>query len=67
MEFDILIDYFAKEQKLERLQELKHISEQWSSLMGPKIKGCCPNLLFIACCASMCWNAATSCERENSK
>ena len=42
MEFGILIDYFAKEQKFQRLQDLNHISEQWNSLMGPKIKAVPP-------------------------
>ena len=35
--------------------------------MSPKMSRCCPHLALIAKLASMCGNAAASCERENSK
>ena len=67
MEFDILIEHFAEKKKLQVLQELSHISEQWSTLMSPKMSRFCPHLSLIAKRASICGNAAASCERENSK
>ena len=63
MKFDILIEHFAEKKNLQALQELSHISEQWSTLTSR----CCPHLALIAKRASMCGNAAASCERENSK
>ena len=67
MEFDIFIEHFAEKKNLQVLQELSHISEQWSTLMSPKMSRCCPHLSLIAKRASMRGNAADSCERENSK
>ena len=67
MEFDILIEHFAEKKNLQVLQELSHLSEQWSTLMSPKMRRCCPHLSLIAKRASMCGNADASCERENSK
>jgi len=67
MEFEILIDHLVKENNLTELQEMRHIADQWGSLMVPTLRSVCSSLLLIAKRASMCGNAASSCERENSK